>query len=978
MDNKLNPVESLGLSTRSSNSLRRAGIHTVGDLLELTSEDILKIKNLGIKSKDEIEAKIIELKSSDFSFESESHNKVEEDFDSWCQDTNNRNAVNDFLKSKNTKLEVLPLLSPKAYNILKISGYDYLWQFNFWNVSVLMNIPKMENYFADEIHRHCLYYVKENIWKTLTAATTSKEPVFDSTSNSIYDLIKNPEYHQRILEFTKRNNIKISDSTLSNRAKNQLTNNGFTYLSDIVFLTKEDISKLKGIGSLTIDDTYNWILSYLSENEQRIVAYAKGDDSVLIDDESVYNMILSIYNTIGFKGLSFNEIKEKLNIPKSISDQRIKSIIGKLLSEEKLIYVDFRCHRVFESFKEYVDLCPTIDKRSKEVIFRRLNGETLTSIAETMSLSKERVRQVQSKDTKKVRAYYTSQTGLELFDEDYYRYFFETYAFDKKDIKPWLGIPDYLWNYFEVLSIKQGNQDLNLALEDTENLDTGLRLKVKTYLNRNNLFIDGVWVPKVRADIEIIVAKKFCSESKSFTEFTSYYNDFLREMEVDANDEIYYSADIARTRKNRLAESRFILWTQNETIRYYEIDSRDYTELLDALNLEAYKNIEISTLKLYRMYPDVMSKYDIRNHYELHNLLRKIVPDGSYNDFHLSRTPDIRFGTFDRDKALYEIMVANAPISTQDLADLINEEYGYDHGIVLSTYIQCLNKYYHQGIYSLDHKKMSAENQSLLSEALTEDFYYLDEITEKYLSIVADANIEEINPYTLKSIGFLVFSKYALRNHSSLEAYFEYLLTKEDITELTKIKSRYAYIQSFYAKYASLKRNLDIIEISPKETINIRKLEDFGITKDMLYDFCDDVYDFVDSENYFSIQSIISKGFVHELFDLGFDNWFYANILISDNRLSFATMYNNIIFFKGKKDITVKSFSCELIEQYESVDAYDLLNKMAETYGCTIDEKADMIYKAVTGTSIYYDKILDRLYVNYDAYYRELEEKGGM
>jgi len=55
------PIEELELSVRASNGLKRANINTVGDLVEKTREEMGKIRNLGQKSLDEIEAKLREL-----------------------------------------------------------------------------------------------------------------------------------------------------------------------------------------------------------------------------------------------------------------------------------------------------------------------------------------------------------------------------------------------------------------------------------------------------------------------------------------------------------------------------------------------------------------------------------------------------------------------------------------------------------------------------------------------------------------------------------------------------------------------------------------------------------------------------------------------------------------------------------------------------------------------------------------------------
>lgn len=54
-------IEELELSVRSYNCLKRANIHTVGDLTKRTEEDMLKVRNLGRKSLEEVQNKLAEL-----------------------------------------------------------------------------------------------------------------------------------------------------------------------------------------------------------------------------------------------------------------------------------------------------------------------------------------------------------------------------------------------------------------------------------------------------------------------------------------------------------------------------------------------------------------------------------------------------------------------------------------------------------------------------------------------------------------------------------------------------------------------------------------------------------------------------------------------------------------------------------------------------------------------------------------------------
>ena len=54
-------IEELDLSVRSYNCLKRAGINMVSELIEKTEEDMMKVRNLGKKSLEEVTGKLAEL-----------------------------------------------------------------------------------------------------------------------------------------------------------------------------------------------------------------------------------------------------------------------------------------------------------------------------------------------------------------------------------------------------------------------------------------------------------------------------------------------------------------------------------------------------------------------------------------------------------------------------------------------------------------------------------------------------------------------------------------------------------------------------------------------------------------------------------------------------------------------------------------------------------------------------------------------------
>ena len=54
-------IEDLDFSVRTYNCLKRANINTIGDLVAKTEEDMMKVRNLGKKSLEEVVVKLEEL-----------------------------------------------------------------------------------------------------------------------------------------------------------------------------------------------------------------------------------------------------------------------------------------------------------------------------------------------------------------------------------------------------------------------------------------------------------------------------------------------------------------------------------------------------------------------------------------------------------------------------------------------------------------------------------------------------------------------------------------------------------------------------------------------------------------------------------------------------------------------------------------------------------------------------------------------------
>ena len=968
MDLNAITIEQLGLSVRSTNALHRKNIQTAGQMMELSEEELFAIRNLGQKSVSEILQKIEELRSGAFSFHSLEQKEIN---DAETEDP----AITDdrilkMLQEKRPGIEELNMLSAQAYNLLRFSGHETLEQILFLREEDLMRIPDMTAAAAREIEANCRIYLAD-LRKSIQDERTSDQTTQDD-EQSILDKVHMSQYQDIILENARKNDIELKKLQLSNRSLNRLTTCGYRMMSDLIFMTPETLGEIRSLGAKSVQEIWSTIQNYLKDNEPRLLGTELTEGPREIDENALRLQILSLYRDKPFIGYSLKEMTEALALPASAEEKQIKHVIGSLLANGKLEYVDFRCYRLYKSFEEELEACDAIDERNRDILRRRLEGETLEAIAKEYGLTRERVRQLVKKTVQKISQWHVRTTQDQVFDEDYYRYFFQTYAIEKRDAADWLGIPDSVFRYLEMMDVKNGERELQEAPEDVQGLDAGLRLKIKNYLNRNRLFIDGVWVEKKRAELERFVIRKLCRELTSFDDFVIKYNDFLKAQEVEEPD-LYLTEAVYQTRLNRITEARFVLWNWGEKFRYYDIDGRDYQELYDTLELNSFENIELSTLKLFREYPEVMREYDIRDQYELHNLLRKTVPDGSFHDFRCGRMPNIEFGRFDRDSAMLELIIENAHIRVSDLCDIINDIYGFAPRVTQGTYLAPFSEYMHQAVYSVDQKAMTAERRDKLHAALPDDFYYLDEIRKIYLNLFPDADPDEINAYNLKLMGFTVLARYAIQNHPSLEAYYKDLLNRDDFVNVAQYKKRFANASMFYSTLWDLRQNLELIEFEPEQFIHIRHLEASGISKDSLREFCDEVWNFAEAGEYFSFRSLRMRGFNAELLNLGFEDLFYASILQSDDRFSSGRVYGVTVFRKGQTNITIRSFIESMIREQRSMDMLDLLTKLKEEYGCNVENRSDILWK-IAESDLYYDDTLDRLYVSDEEFYREFDE----
>lgn len=799
----------------------------------------------------------------------------------------------------------------------------------------------------------------------------------------------------------------IEDLILSVRARNCLKNAGIKYASELLGKSVDDLMQIRSMGERTAQEVFSVIEAWLSrrtahvmeisdhdsgEKEKDIVLSTEISKSYGVPQSSCLHDVMQVrtqypeaqgetfYYRLYEEQFTRNAAKARIitllernqneMTPKSLSEQMPHHLENTTILEEILLELELddqiTCGealivRVFPAFTQYVSELE--DERMKDILFARLEGKTLEEVGEKYGITRERVRQIISKQQKLIH-----KQGLR-FREDKYTDIFKRYLISLEDFSLAFDEPESTYYYLEMFfsSSAAEKKPLEALLED-QAVSVAMRKQAERAIYKQYVTIDGVRVKKQRGDLVYYTIRTKCNNLIEFDKFVELYQDLIAELGLQNESEYIIEG---RYYENRLNTANYVLWNLGRSFRYYEIENREFDLLLDGLNLVQYENCEITTLKLFRDNLDLMREYDIRDEYELHNLLKKICDPEKYQ-INFRRMPTLEFGTANRDDQVLNLLLQYAPISAEDFGKAYEEAYGVKSVTVMSNYMKNFDEFYFEGIYSIDANNLIPEHFKYLQETLDHDYYTISDIKKRYIRQFPEANASDINPYTLKTLGFRVYTDYVIKNtYSGATEYFDYLLTNPDIVDAREFPKSMFMHGAYSSELGKLRQSREIVEFGPYRYINMRRLNECGITLDTLTDYCEAVRQYVDKNAFFTITSIRQDGFTHPLDDLGFDDWFYSSVLLED-REHFAhnRMGGARLFRRGAENIAFPDMLHWIVESYQKIDIYDLCTLLEERYG--IEMRKDKLTYIIQNTDMYYDAIMETVYIDYDTYFEEV------
>ncbi len=336
---------------------------------------------------------------------------------------------------------------------------------------------------------------------------------------------------------------------------------------------------------------------------------------------------------------------------------------------------------------ELIDLIP--EERLKDMLASRLNGVPLKVIAGKYGISKERVRQIVLKGILKF--------NIKL-EENKYIPVFEKYLFTKDEFMLAFGERPETFHYLTIVCNKTKRLPISKFTGDPT-LPEEILHGIGNLFIKDCIYIGGEKIEHNRISLARFILRTQFQDDVSFDELNEAYTAVLNKYGLNADPKLTMNA---QSFINHLRRADFLLWKPGYIFRYYDINSRNYDELLDTLRLDQYHNVEFSARKFFLAEPELMKNYDIRSEHELHNLLRKVCEQKQIEGIKFLRTPNISFGSSDRCQQVYDVLLKHSPISQHDFLVKYGEIYGTDPETTNPVfYLKPFREYCREGVYDV-------------------------------------------------------------------------------------------------------------------------------------------------------------------------------------------------------------------------------------------------------------------------------------
>lgn len=724
---------------------------------------------------------------------------------------------------------------------------------------------------------------------------------------------------------------------------------------DFIHLTTETILSMSGFGSRTAGQI------------MPVVEAAKRGDAVIVKN-AVRHFVLPFFDKLVGVTRADGEAEIVSRLPKSmLAVYGATAIFDEMLREGMLIEAEKGKYR--HNWLNVAQYLQQYDGRFSGLLTEYLNtDQTLDDLARIQGCTKQYLSNEFNKIIDNMPKLY----------EDYVWDYIKNYDMTLEIVIFAFQLDDFAGRYLKkykvsnrrknkVNELHPGSRKLSyMELLNAEDTPTAVKDRMEEYALKNSLCVDGVFVPKSKADIFRFLVGKHCQNSITIEDFTQIYDAFIQK--YNAQDFRYSSGSI----RNEITDNYHgVLYDSSGTsIRAYDVDGVDIEELMQGIKFYEFKDVEITSNLFYDEYPDLMKELDIRNGYELHNLIKKRKRDIKRSDWS-GKMPTMVFGKGDKRRQIRELLfqeAAEAPISKEDFISEYEKRYGKQgDGFYANDVHPAIGKYITNGEYSVDLSPLQDTELALLKPHFTERFYTIGDVSAIFRNALnKDGQIPDeelnkrINSYNMNKLGYKMRNSgavFAVKYNTFDEAIRSYFKERKTVTldSLGNINSNNTFISVFN----KMCHEYEVIETAPREYTHISQLTETGITRESIEAFCESVGN-MGQDGYFTLESLMQCGFTLPL---------QLTIVTAKALIRLSPLFdcfkigNNYLFRRKGMEASQMDFLLSILAAKDSITSAQFIEILKEEYSISLDKYK--IKRLLYSTDVYYSYRKDTFFKNY-------------
>lgn len=574
--------------------------------------------------------------------------------------------------------------------------------------------------------------------------------------------------------------------------------------------------------------------------------------------------------------------------------------------DHDLIYDD-RDRKLEKKVLSLDEWVASLGNDTKRIIMTmRLAGSTLQGVADEVGLTRERVRQIENKIFEE----------LPLLSVLRLRRFVDRYdVVESQFVGMGLGSSGEYRCLNKIRPGKCGRLPVAAAIHDPEIADE-VKRAVEALLQeeRGKHYVqveDGV-VAIEKTEILRYLLGRAEAEGKSVLsadELLCRYRTFCSQNRIE--DKKGLELGNSRALLAYLQRKDFVMASTGQAIRLYDFNDYDYSDLETALELLCEESIECSARVIGRRFPDLMDKYDLRNEYELHYVIRRL-DYAKLMGFGLGRSPMITFGNGSRDEQIMDLIRRKGPITIDDLASAYEKKYGVSEDSFKASFVAHMSQYKHGNTYIINEKPLTGREKEYLEAELDGVACIpLEFIRQRFIGAFSLEESQKICDCNLNSLGYEVSEDLIVAKTTDVRETFSQLLDSLTFT-FEGEEGLSAEVMShslFRSGLDSRLRQFKLIKFSHGEDgrtvfVSEKYLHDyFAIDASLMRSYVRRVIEFVGRGVPFTIKSLRDSGFIHALDlvreDRRFGDSFFENVLsagIGDLRIGSSSCRDVRVF----------------------------------------------------------------------------------